>query len=90
MRRLTPSVIIPFLLVVASPVWSQSIKTDGNIETDAQLVSNVATSTAPLAVASTTMVPNLNADRVDSLEGSALALNADLQNVETMLMALQD
>jgi len=35
------------------------------------------------------MVPNFNADQVDGLEGSALALDADLQSVETMLMALQ-
>jgi len=35
-----------------------------------RLESTIATGTAPLTVASTTLVPNLNADRVDSLEGS--------------------
>ena len=76
-------------MTVATPAWSQSIHTDGNVETDAQLVSKVATGTAPLAVSSTTMVPSLNADQVDGLEGTALALDSDLQNVETMLVALQ-
>ena len=76
-------------VVVASPTWGQSITTDGNIETDGQLVSNVATGTAPLAVSSTTRVPSLNADQVDGLEGAELALDADLQSAESMLMALQ-
>jgi hypothetical protein len=77
------------LLLVAVPAWSQSITTDGNIESDAQLVSKVATGTAPLAVSSTTMVPSLNADQVDGIEGAALALDADLQSAEAMLVALQ-
>lgn len=74
--------------IVAAPVWSQSVVTEGNVETDAQLVSKVATGTAPLDVSSTTMVPNLNADLLDGLEGAALALDSDLQNVETLILAL--
>ena len=53
MGRWTPLVFIPFLLVVASLVWSQSIVTDGNIETDGQVVSNVPMGTAPLGVSAT-------------------------------------
>jgi|GEM_PF-4468184 len=37
----------------------------GSIRTDNQLISTVATGTAPLAVSSTTMVTNLNSDRLD-------------------------
>ena len=40
----------------------------GAIETDNQLKSTVATGTAPLAVTSTTMVENLNADMLDGYE----------------------
>ena len=62
----------------ATTVSGQSIKTTDNIETDAQVVSNVATGTPPLAVSSSTVVSNLNADQVDGVEASALALDADL------------
>ena len=62
-------------VLAAAPAWAQSIQTDGNIETGGQLVSTVETG-APLAVSSTTMVPNLNADLVDGVEGTALALDA--------------
>ena len=89
MRRSALSVPIALLLAAAAPVWPQSIVTEGSIATDAQLVSNVVTGTAPLAVSSTTMVPNFNADRVDGIEGTALALDADLQTAEAMLVALQ-
>lgn len=41
------------------------------------LESKVATGTAPLIVASTTVVANLNADTVDGYEGAALATPAD-------------
>ena len=83
---LTPSLL---LAVTALPAFSQSIQTDGNIETDAQLVSKVARGTAPLAVSSSTLVPSLNADRVDNLHATQLALDTDLQSVEAMLLALQ-
>lgn len=77
------------VLFAVAPAGAQSIQTDGNIETDAQLVSNAATGTAPLIVSSATMVPSLNADQVDGLEGVDLALDADLQSAEAMLVVLQ-
>lgn len=89
MRRATfvwMAVVAALGVEVAS---GQSITTDGNVESDAQLVSNVATGTSPLAVSSTTMVPNLNADQVDGMEASDFALDGDLTTVETMLVALQ-
>ena len=83
------------LVAVGLAFGAVSIKTDGDIVTDAQLVSKVATGTAPLAVSSTTLVPSLNADQVDGLDASAFALDADLQNldaglqnVEALLLAL--
>ena len=72
----------------AAHAEAQSIETEGDIETDAQLVSKVAPGTAPLAVASTTLVPNLNADRVDGMEAAAFAEETDLRNVEALLVAL--
>lgn len=42
----------------------------GSIRTDGQLMSTVAEGTAPLAVASTTQVDNLNADLLDGQQGS--------------------
>ena len=42
----------------------------GNITTAGQLVSSVATGTAPLAVTSTTLVTNLNADLLDGLNSA--------------------
>ncbi len=41
----------------------------GNIKTDNQLISTVATGTAPLEVSSSTKVTSLNADRVDGSHG---------------------
>ncbi len=61
-------------VAVAAVLWgATSIKTAGNIETSEQLVSTKATGTAPLVVSSTTLVANLNADRVDGIEGTDLA-----------------
>ncbi len=45
----------------------------GNITTAGQLVSTVATGTAPLQVSSTTQVANLNASLLDGLSASAFA-----------------
>ena len=45
--------------------------TTGNISTSNQLISTVATGTAPLQVASTTQVPNLNASLLDGLPATA-------------------
>ena len=85
-RRATPLIL---LLVAAAPTYPQSLRTDDNIETEAQLVSTAAEGTAPLAVTSSTRVANLNADLVDGMEAAAFAEEADLQSVEAMLVALQ-
>ena len=69
--------------------WSQSIQAEGNLETDAQLVSNVDRGTAPLVVSSSTLVTSLNADLVDGVHGASLARQVDLQSLEAMLMDLQ-
>ena len=45
----------------------------GSIRADQQLISTVATGTAPLEVASTTLVGNLNADRLDGLDETDFA-----------------
>jgi hypothetical protein len=55
-----------------------AVDTDGAIlsagtVTGTRLISTVATGTAPLTVASTTKVTNLNADLLDGIEASALA-----------------
>ena len=42
----------------------------GSIRTDNQLISTIATGTSPLAVTSTTLVSNLNADLLDGQHGS--------------------
>jgi hypothetical protein len=81
MKASTPSLVLVLAVAVAAPAGSQSLRTDGNIETDARLVSEVATGTAPLVVSSSTRVAGLNADRVDGLEGTDLA---------TWIMAAQD
>jgi hypothetical protein len=85
MHASAPSLVLVLVLIlavaVASPAQPQSLRTDGNIETDAQLVSKVATGTPPLAVSSSTRVAGLNADRVDGLEGTDLAI---------LILAVQD
>jgi hypothetical protein len=45
----------------------------GSVSTDTQFISTVATGTAPLSVASTTMVPNLNAAALGGLAPGAFA-----------------
>jgi hypothetical protein len=80
-RATVPSTVLVLTLAFVSPVWSQSLHTNGDIETTAQLVSKVATGTAPLAVSSSTLVPSLNVDRVDGIEGTDLA---------SLILAVQD
>ncbi len=75
--RMAP-VLVLFLLVGVAPAWSQSIKTDGNIETEGQLVSKVADGTAPLAVDSRTKVASLNADLLDGKTSGSFALLSEL------------
>lgn len=64
----------------------------GKIRTDNQVESTIATGTAPLVVASTTVVTNLNADLLDGVEGSAYATDAEVaagyQPLDTELTAL--
>ncbi|NCT56047.1 site-specific integrase, partial [bacterium] len=43
----------------------------GSVRTDTQFISTVVTGTAPLSVASTTLVTNLNADQLDGLHESS-------------------
>jgi len=50
-----------------------NLNVDGTITVDGQLISNVATGTAPFTVASTTKVTNLNADLLDGMTTSASA-----------------
>lgn len=52
-----------------------------------QLTSTVATGTAPLTVASTTLVANLNADLLDGLSSSAFALTNHGNHVPTLQVA---
>lgn len=53
----------------------------GSIRTNSQLISTVATGTAPLAVSSTTLVANLNADRLDSLSSADFVQISGAQTV---------
>lgn len=55
----------------------------GNIRTDQQLVSTMAEGTAPLAVTSTTLVSNLNADLLDGMHASEFALASSNGNNAT-------
>ncbi len=80
--------LVALLAAVSSS--AQGIRSDASIETGGQLVSSAPQGTPPLQVWSSTRIPQLNADFIDGIEGSALALDADLQNVETLLAALQD
>jgi len=58
-------------LLPSNALWSTSgLTMSGNIQTNSQLVSTVATGTAPLVVSSTTNVANLNAS---SLNGATFA-----------------
>lgn len=62
---------------------------DGNGDiTTRVFISNVATSTAPLTVASTTKVTNLNADKLDDLE--AVDFTKEAQNVATIVTTTLD
>ena len=58
----------------ASAQAASSLWTSGVVKTSNQLVSTIATGTAPLTVASTTVVPNLNADLLDGQHASAFQL----------------
>jgi len=53
------------------PITGTQVTSSGTV-TGTQLISTIATGTAPLTVASTTVVPNLNASMVGGFAGSAL------------------
>ena len=56
----------------------------GNIRTNQQLVSTIATGTSPLSVTSTTLVTNLNADKLDGNDASVFATSTGtIQNQTT-------
>lgn len=57
----------------------------GTVRTTTQLISTVASGTAPLAVTSTTAVTNLNADLLDSLHESAFAILAGRGTAQTLI-----
>jgi hypothetical protein len=59
--------VVRSITPVPTSVMTRDINGDTQVR---RLESTIATGTAPLTVASTTLVTNLNADRVDSLEGS--------------------
>jgi len=57
----------------------------GSIRTNYQLISTVATGTAPLAVSSSTLVTNLNADLLDGLHASAFQpIDSDLTEISDL------
>ena len=58
-------------LTTAGVVAATGNVSGGNITTAGQLVSSVATGTAPLSVTSTTLVTNLNADLLDGLNSAS-------------------
>ena len=79
--------------VYPTTVYPQAVLLDGSRSLSAdwdagsykitarQLESDVATGTAPLVIASTTVVNNLNADEVDGYDGSELAALAENETI---------
>ncbi|MDD5061126.1 MAG: hypothetical protein PHN44_02450, partial [Candidatus Marinimicrobia bacterium] len=66
---------------------SPGVKLDvngGNVRTTNQLVSTVATGTAPLAVSSTTLVSNLNADLLDGSHASVFTTHNEVTDLGTV------
>lgn len=53
----------------------------GNIRTTGQFISTVAAGTAPLAITSNTLVTNLNADLLDSIDSSRIIYGAGVNGV---------
>ena len=52
------------------------ITVTGNVEATQQVISTIATGTAPLSVSSTTKVSNLNADLLDGKHASDINIEA--------------
>ncbi|GMR19001.1 MAG: hypothetical protein BMS9Abin34_125 [Patescibacteria group bacterium] len=60
----------------------------GSIRTDSQLISTVVTGTAPLSIASTSLVTNLNVDSLDSLDSTQLLRSDASDNYTTGTLTL--
>ena len=67
-RVLTGGLLVSNSYTDATNIPANGIYSKGNISTPAQFVSTIATGTAPMTVTSTTVVTNLNADRVDGYQ----------------------
>jgi len=78
---LSPAQAPTFLMLDGSRALSADWDAGSHKITAEQLESDVATGTAPLAIASTTMVSNLNADLLDGYEASALAALAENETI---------
>jgi len=65
---------------------SPGVKLDvsGTVRASSQLISTVATGTAPLAVSSTTVVTNLNADTIDGYDSSTLVQTSNNSSQTTL------
>lgn len=63
-------------IITGGTVFATGNITGGNINTAGQLVSTIATGTAPLSVASTTLVPNLHAETADTATTAGTATTA--------------
>lgn len=63
-------------ITTGGTVFATGNITGGNIRTAGQLVSTVVTGTAPLSVASTTLVPNLHAESADTATTAGTATTA--------------
>lgn len=72
------------LLGLAVPCLANDINAAGNIAAEGQLVSTVGTGTAPLAVSSTTMVTNLNAELLGGSGASSFATSSHAHGSPTV------
>jgi hypothetical protein len=92
----TKQVFVATDVTLTAAVWRKMIAADGTVPLTAnwdvgafkitanQLESDVATGTAPLVIASTTAVTNLNADKVDGRDESEFALLAGRAGNQTL------
>ena len=81
--------------IIAGTYTKVNSPIDGNLEasgsiTGETLVSNIADGTAPLTVASTTVVSNLNADQVDGLDSTDLVLQSLADAADDFIVASGD
>jgi len=59
------------VVIATDPTGSEALRVGGGARFTAQVVSTLATGTAPFSIASTTLVTNLNADLLDGQHASA-------------------